>query len=69
MKFKIGDEVKIISKPKWKGYIWDCPINEPKNIEMIDGEYVYVVQIDKPGRQPNMVQTYDFKESELLKAK
>lgn len=65
MKFKIGDEVKMISNPKWKGIIWNCWINEPENIQIIDGEYVYVVDVTKPGRQPNMVQTYHYKESEL----
>jgi hypothetical protein len=69
MQFQIGDNVKIVSKPKWKGIIWKCWINEPENIQIIDSEYVYVVKVDKPGRQPDMVQTYNFKESELLKNK
>ena len=66
MKYKINDEVKIISFPKWKGRIWDCWINKAENIQTEDGECVYVVQVTKPGRQPHMVVTHDFKESELL---
>ncbi len=65
MKFKIGDEVKMIPFPKWKGVIWNCWINEPENIKIVNGEYDYVVDVTKPGRQPHMVQTYHFKESEL----
>ena len=66
-KFKIGDKVKIISQPKWKGEIGNYPVNKPDEIERIDGEYVYVVVIDRPGRRPHMVVSDWFKESELLK--
>jgi hypothetical protein len=66
-KFKIGDKVKIISQPKWKGEIGNYPVNEPDKIKRIDGEYVYAVVIDRPGRRPHMVVSDWFKESELLK--
>ena len=63
--FKIGEKVKMKDSPKWKGEIWDCWINQPENIKFIDGEPTYVVKVEKPGRQPHMVTTYTFNESEL----
>ena len=40
-------------------------MNKPNNLEIIDGEFSYVVTHDN--YRGKMVMTYNFKESELIK--
>jgi len=67
-KFKIGD--KVTTTPQsglgkgFKGIIWDVYMNEPENLEIKDGEYVYVVEHDN--YRGNMVMSYRVKESDLI---
>lgn len=65
-KFNIGDKVGFINHPKWKGFIFDCYLNKPQNLRIKDGEYIYSLEIDKPGRIPNIIILYDYKESDLI---
>ena len=64
-KFKIGDKVLVPSRKNFKGEIWNCYMNEPNNLEIIDGEISYVVE--HSNYRGKMVMTYTFKESELIK--
>jgi hypothetical protein len=64
-KFKIGDKVLVPSLKNFKGSIWNCYMNEPSNLKIIDGEFSYVVEHDN--YRGKMVITYNFKESELIK--
>jgi len=67
MKFKIGDFVKptnVNFGKRFVGQIWDCVINKPENMQVIDGEYVYVVQ--HYNCRSKSVITYRIKESELV---
>jgi len=61
--FNINDEVKVISNNKLKGHIWDCDLNYPENIEVVDGEKMYVVAWNSRSK---MVQFNDVKESDLV---
>ena len=66
-KFKIGDKVKVVGLDefkRFKGIIWDCYMNEPGNLEKIDGEIVYVVE--HANYRGKMVMTYRLKESLLI---
>jgi hypothetical protein len=65
MKFEIGDKVKVIGFPKMKCTIWDCQVNKLENLIMKDNEITYVVKHDN--YRGEMVMTYTFKESELIK--
>jgi hypothetical protein len=67
MKFKIGDMVKPINTVYGKrfiGKIWDCWMNKPENIQIKDGEIVYVVE--HYNYRGKMVMTYHIKESDLV---
>ena len=60
--FNINDKVKVISNSKLKGHIWDCPMNYPENLEVVDNEKMYVVAWDTRSK---MVQFNSVKESDL----
>jgi len=69
-KFKIGD--KVTPTPQsglgkgFKGIIWNVYMNEPENLEIKDGEYIYIVEHDN--YRGNMVMSYRVKESNLIKS-
>jgi len=63
-KFKIGDDVKISGfPPRYKGQIYNCWWNESENINLEDGEVVYV--IEHINTKSRMVQTNRVKESRI----
>jgi hypothetical protein len=63
-KFKIGDDVKISGfPPRYKGQIYNCWWNESENINLEDGEIVYV--IEHVNTKSRMVQTNRVKESRI----
>ena len=67
MKFKIGDMVKptnTVYGRRFIGKICDCWMNKPENIQIKDGEIVYVVIHDN--YRGHMLREVDIKESDLV---